>query len=342
MSHHKKPVTLKTLANLLGLTPATISKALRDSSDISKKTRLLVKEKANELGYQPNIMARTLIKRRSHILGVVVSDLSISFFSEVTRGIYEKARELGFEAILLVHDMKNSLEKRNLEFFSALNVDGILIDAVPGTNNLDLLKRVNDRGIPIVCYDRRIEGLDFPAVTNDDETAAFKIVEYFVSQGRKNIVYLGPEVIKFLAHSRYQGYYNALSHFGIPYRPEYVVSCKLNRDDLEEKIYQFVRSGRKFDALLCTGGLDAYVAGKAVLSAKLSIPNDVMLAEFGNNNIVHRLGVPFISIDQFPYEMGQSAVELIVKVIEHGRASLESDHIFIDTKLLFHHSNHNY
>jgi LacI family transcriptional regulator len=176
-------------------------------------------------------------------------------------------------------------------------------------------------------------------VTNDDETAAFKIVEYFVSQGRRNIVYLGPEVIKFLAHSRYQGYHNALSHFGIQYHPEYVVSCKLSREDLEEKIYQFVQSDREFDAVLCTGGLDAYVAGRAILGAKLSIPDDVMLAEFGNNNIVHRLGVPFISIDQFPYEMGQNAVELIVQIIENGRESLVNDHILIDTKLLFHHNN---
>ena len=103
MSKNKK-VTLKDIANLMGMTPATISKALRDGNDISEATRKKVKKIADEMGYHPNIMARSLVQKRSFMLGVIVPNLRISFFSEVTRGIYERARERGYEAIIMVND----------------------------------------------------------------------------------------------------------------------------------------------------------------------------------------------------------------------------------------------
>ncbi len=337
MNHSKEPVTLKILADLLGLTPSTISKALRDSSDISEKTRNMVKKKARELGYQPNIMAQSLIKRRTHILGVIVPDLRVSFFSEVARGIYDQAESMGYEAIVMVHDESVKVERRNLEFFSALNVDGILISAVPGNKNLKVIKQIIDRGIPFVCYDRIIEGLNLQSVTIDDEAAACKLMNHFIVQKkRKKILFVGPTRNLFVARGRYAGYRKSLEQNDIPYHSEYTLSCKINEMDAYQKIKQLIEKGLQFDAVMCVGGLVAYGVGRAILDAGLRIPEDVLLAEFGENHVVYRLGVPFVTVNQFPYRMGQQATRMIVDSIEHGDTSHMENKIVMDTKLIFH------
>jgi len=338
MENHKKPVTLKTLAVELGLTPATISKALRDSSDISEKTRLLVKKTAKRLGYQPNLLARSLIRRRSNILGVLVPDLGHSFFAEVSRGMYERARQLGYETIIMVHDENARIERRNLRFLSALNVDGILIASVPGAENVELISNIYDRGIPFVCFDRVIESLNFSAITIDDEKAASEIMDHIIRANRGDIVFIGPTTDLFVAKGRFEGYKNALNRAGIKFRQEFVLQCKSNAD-AEQVMKKFIKTGRKFDAVLCVSGLIAYGVGCATLKAGLSIPDQVMLAEFGDNNIVHRLGVPFMTVDQMPYEMGQKALEMIVDIIDTGKQPQPPQHVFIETRILTHHFN---
>ncbi len=338
MGHHHKPVTLKTLANILGFTPATISKALRDSSDISKKTRQIVKEKAEELGYHPNIMARSLIKRRSHILGIIVPDLAHSFFAELTRGIYEKARSFGYESIIMVHDENAKIEKSNLQFLAALNVDGLLLASVPSIKNNEIITRIQQRGIPFVCFDRLIDGLEFNSVTIDDQKASEKLMEYIIKAGRKDIVFIGPLKDLFVAKGRYKGYVEVLKKYGMEIRPEYVLECKTTEDSAHLKMETFIKSGRKFDAVMCVSGLIAFGVGKAVLEAGFSIPDDILLTEFGDNNVVHRLGIPFVTIDQFPYEMGEKSLELIVQLIEKKEKVKEHEHIYIDTRLIVHHA----
>lgn len=337
MSRPKRnKVTLRDIARRVGMTPATISKALRDGDDISEATRKKVKKIANEMGYRPNILARSLVQRRSFMLGVVVPNLRISFFSEVTRGIYERARERGYEAIIMVNDEISENEERNLEFLSALGMDGILIDAVPGKTNNPVFKRLVKRGIPIVAYDRQIDGMEFDSVTIDDEQAGFNVVTYLVQHGRKSISFLGPTEKLFVGRGRFRGYKKALAHFDLPFDDRRVVSCTLDSQDAESRFKAALNAGCGIDAVICVGGLVAYGAGRAILRSGLSIPNDIMLAEFGDNDVVARLGVPFLTVYQFPYEMGQRAVDLLLRQIDLPESSQSSHHEIIDTKLIYH------
>ncbi len=331
-----KKVTLKYIAKLMGMTPATISKALRDSKDISESTRKKVKAVAEELGYRPNLMARSLVSRRSFMLGVIVPNLRISFFSEVTRGIYEEARRQGYEAIIVVNDESSENERRNLEFLSALAVDGILINAVPGIKNYNLLSRIYERGVPFVSYDRFVDNLNFHSVTIDDEGAAFKVIEHLVQDGRKNILFLGPTDTLSVAKGRYRGYRKALKHFKIDYEPGQVVACEIDENDSGRKMQQALDSKIPVDAVMCIGGLVAYGAGRAILNSRLSIPGDIALAEFGDNDIVARLGVPFLTVYQFPYKMGVTAVQMMINLIKDPALLKKPEHKIIQTKLIYH------
>jgi len=330
-----KKVTLKRIADRLGMTPATISKALRDSSDISLKTKETVKRIADEMGYHPNIMARSLVRRQSYMLGVIVPDLRISFFSEAVRGIYERCRMRGYEAIIMANDDDIETEKRNLQFLSSLPVDGILINAAPGTDNNGLLKSIHDQGIPFVAYDRLIDEFDTSSVTIDDEAMAFRVVEYFVQNGRRNIVFLGPVDQPSVARDRYRGYLRGLKEFGIGHIPEWTASCRIEIEDANRVMGVLLDSGLQPDAVLCVGGLIAYGGGRAILQRQLRIPEDILLAEFGDNDIVARLGVPFVTVNQSPYEMGNQAVDLLLEEMAHKSKPNPLRHIIIEGKLIF-------
>lgn len=325
-------MTLKGIADKLGVTPATISKALRGSSDISDDMKDKVKALANELGYRPNILARTLKNRRSYLLGVIIPDLRISFYSEVTRGIYEQSRIRGYVAILMVNDEKPENERTNLEFLYDLHVDGILIDPAPGRMNYDLYQRLVNAGFPIVSYDRKLAKFGFSCVAIDDCQASLKLVSEIIKQGRKRILLLGPTKGISVAVERYQGYQNALKQANIDFNPELVVQCDLHAEDSYNKMKKVLANGIHPDAVVCIGGLVAYGAGNAIRDAGLSVPDDVILAEFGDNNIVTRLGIPFITVNQNPYKIGQLAVDVLVDEIENEQS--QTKHILVETELL--------
>ncbi len=330
----KQKITLKMIADRLGMTTATISKALANKPDISIETRRKVHALAEELGYRPNLLARGLVKKRSYMLGVIIPDLRISFFAKVVRGMYERARVLGYTPILLVNDDNDKNERDNLQFLSSLPVDGILLDAAPGDMNRDLIRQIHEQGIPFVCYDRSLDTEDFPSVTVDDCQAAKDVVKYLAGDERSRICYLGPTEGMSVVRDRYRGYREGLEECGIAFSTEFLLKCPLDDNAAQQRFAGILRNGDFMpDAVLCVGGLIAYGAGRAILDAGLSIPDTIFLAEFGDNDIVSRLGVTFLTVDQSPYEMGRTAVEQLIEIIEGIETDSLPVHITIPTSL---------
>ncbi|MGD8777387.1 MAG: LacI family DNA-binding transcriptional regulator [Ignavibacteria bacterium] len=330
----RKKLTLKDIAEVLSLTPATVSKALRDSSDISLETRERVKKKCEELGYRPNRLARSLISNRSRILGVLVPDLRISFFSEAVRGMYEESSIKGYECLLLVHDEDDAKERQKLEFLSDIGVDGILLNAVGSENNYSLYKNLEEEDIKFVCWDRKLDNLDFKSVIIDDINASYKLTKRIIDEGRKNILFLGPNTGIPVARHRFKGYKNALEENGIEFNPDLVLQTFRDVGDSYAKMQVLIKKGVKIDGIVSIGGLITYGAGKAVIDSGLSIPKDIILGEFGDNNIVARLGVPFYTVFQNPYKMGKASTDLLINLIESHTDTKKLDDIIIDSEVV--------
>ena len=178
--------------------------------------------------------------------------------------------------------------------------------------------------------------MEFDSVTINDEQACLEVVESLVQHGRKNIVLLGPTEKLFVARGRFRGYKKGVSHFNLPTDEHYIVPCQLEPKDAEDKMRTALNAGLPVDAVICVGGLVAYGAGRAILKSGRSIPDDIMLAEFGDNDVVARLGVPFLTVYQYPYQMGQKAVDLLLKQIDEPERKLRIEHEIIDTKLIYH------
>ena len=330
----RKKITLKDIANILSVTPATVSKALRDSDDISSEMKQKVNNTAKELGYRPNILARSLISNRSRILGILIPDLRISFFSEAVRGMYEEASRKGYETILLVHDEKKDKEKEKIEFLSDIHVDGILLNAAGGRGNYWLFRKLSEEGIKLVCWDRKLDGLGYRSVTIDDKKASYELTKKIINQGRKRVLFLGPNTGIPVARDRFEGYRMALSEHCIEFDPDLVLQTFRNYADSYKKMDCFLTKKVKIDGVISVGGLMTYGAGKAILDHDLLIPEDIIIGEFGDNDIVSRLGVPFYTVDQNPYKIGKASVDLLIKLIESKDGENSFHDIIIESKIL--------
>ena len=329
----RKKLTLKDVASVLGLTPATVSKALRDSSDISDETKKRVKDKCNELGYRPNLLARSLINNRSKILGVLIPDLRISFFSEAVRGMYEESSIKGYECLLLVHDEDPKKERQKIEFLSDIGVDGILLNAVGGDENKSLYKNLDEEGIRIVCWDRKLDDVPFNSVIINDIEASYKLTSEIISRGKRNILFLGPNTGIPVCRDRFKGYKMALQENGIQFNPDLVLETFRSVEDSYEKMSVLLDKHTQIDGIVSIGGLITYGAGKAVLDHNLSIPDDIIIGEFGDNTVVLRLGRPFYTVNQNPYKIGKAATDLLINIIETHKSYSDFKDIIIDSEV---------
>ncbi len=330
----RKRLTIKDIADVLSVTPATVSKALRDRSDISRETKEMVKKVSQKLGYRPNLLARSLINNRSKIIGVLVPDLRISFFSEAVRGMYEEASKKGYQCVFLVHDELEAREKEKLEFLYDIRADGILLNAAGGKLNYTLFDKMNQEGMRIVCWDRSLDDFDFRSVKIDDFEASYKLTSKIINEGRKHIMFLGPHTGVSVLRDRFKGYKSALKENAVPYRPELVVQSFRNDEDSHNKILEILRQKVHFDAIVSVGGLITYGAGKAILESKKRVPEDVMIGEFGDNDIVYKLGVPFYSVVQNPQEIGKVATDLLINMIETGKSDDEFSNVIIQSGIV--------
>jgi DNA-binding LacI/PurR family transcriptional regulator len=331
----KKKITIKDIAKEIGVDPSTVSKGLRKQSDISVEMQKKIKRFADKVGYRPNLLAKSLINKRSNILGVIIPDLRISFFSEATRGIYEEATKNGYETILLVHDENAQNEKRKLEFLSGINVDGILLNAVDETTNLNLYKKLYSEGIRITCWDRKIKNSNFNSVTINDKKASFELTNKLIENGRKKIMFIGPNTGIPVAQDRFEGYLMALKENKIKIRKNLILETERTFESAHNTLYNAIQRGADLDAIVCVGGLIAYGAGNAILESKLRIPEDILLCEFGDNDIISRLGVPFYTVNQNPYKIGQEAVNVLIKCLKKGTNSAKPINIEVEHKILY-------
>jgi LacI family transcriptional regulator len=210
----KKKATLNDIAKVVGLTKVSISKALRDHPDISESTKVKVKEIAQELGYRPNLIARSLIFSRTRTLGVIVPKIAHNFFAHVLAGIQKTANDQGYDIVLSVSDEDDKLEKRHLENLVSMQVEGLLISVSMATKNKEVFEWIRGMQIPLVFFDRHIPGLGFNSVIVDDEGASQHAVEQLIDRGKTNIAHIGGFEWVEIGRKRRAGYQKALEKRG--------------------------------------------------------------------------------------------------------------------------------
>lgn len=326
-------VTIKDIARELGISPSTVSRALKDHPDISPETKRLVNELAEKLNYQPNIVALSLRQSKTNTIGVIIPEIVHFFFSTVISGIEDVAYSAGYNVILAQSNESQSREITDIKALFNSRVDGMLMSVSRETSNFDHIESILAKGVPIVFFDRVYKTEQASKIIVDDFTGAKEATLHLIDQGCKRIAHLeGPPNLD-ISKQRLEGYMEALKEHNIPFNKELVAICPSGTiEEGRAATEKLLTLKNRPDAIFATNDPAAMGAMQAIKEKGLKIPKDVALVGFSNWIFSSLLDPPLSSVDQPGFEMGQEAAKLLIRQIEK-RDKDDSDFV-PETKIL--------
>jgi len=329
----KRQVTIKDIANKLGVSTSTVSRALKDHPDISVKTREAVKELAKILGYKPNMIALNLKHSRTNTIGVLVPEVEHYFFSTILNGIEEVAYKDNYS--VMVFQSKESYMREVLiaQNFLTNRVDGVLASFSKNTHDFSHFKQIVDNEIPLVFFDRERGEVHADSVIVDDYTGAYNAVKHLITKGSKRIAfYSAPQHLE-IGKNRLEGYKNALEDSGITYDPDLVYAC----DTFDEAIKisrSVLKKQDRPDAIFAVNDLTAIGAMKVAKKLGLNIPEDMRIVGFENSRSSRICEPELTTVDQFGYELGKKATQLLINRIKSNDFSYTPERHTLKTELI--------
>ncbi|HVN58173.1 MAG TPA: LacI family DNA-binding transcriptional regulator [Bacteroidales bacterium] len=328
----KGKVTIKDIARELGISPSTVSKALKNHPDISPSTRKAVSELVKKLHYQPDPIALSLKIGQSKTIGVVIPEIVHYFFSTVISGMEDLAYDSGYHVMFCQSNESFEREVKSVQALMSSRVDGILVSQAKTTFTFDHYNEILDSNLPLVFFDRICESVDTDRVIVDDEAGACEAVKHLVSQGCRNIVHLcGPQNLN-IGTGRKDGYIRALKECGLPVHESNIIRCD-TAEEAQAIVPGLLKRRNRPDGIFAVNDLTAAESMKIIKKAGLSVPDDVALVGFTSGIMSDLTDPPLSSVEQFGYTMGKEAVRLLLERIEK-KNDKPSQTFVIKTKLV--------
>lgn len=329
----KKQVTIKDIAQKLGISTSTVSRALKDHPDISLKTREAVQELAKLLGYKPNLIALNLKHSRTNTIGVIMPEVQHYFFSTILNGIEEVAYKGDFSVMVFQSNESYMREVLNTQTMLANRVDGVLASISKNTHDFAHFQQLIDNEIPLVLFDREIESLHADSVIVDDYSGAYLAVDHLLSKGCKRIaLYSAPQHL-LIGKNRLEGYKAALEHHNIEFEPDLVYSCD-TFDDAIKISRSILKKQNRPDAIFAVNDLTAIGAMKVATQLGLRIPEEIRFVGFENSRSAWICEPELTTVDQFGFEMGKKATELLLNRIKQDSFKFKTEKQVVKTQLV--------
>lgn len=307
-------VNLKKLAKELGLAVSTVSRALRDSHEISQETKDRVKALATAWGFQPNVHASGLRQNKSKTIGVIIPEIENNFFSQIINGIELIAQDKGFHVLVYLTHEDTEKEKSILQVLRNGRVDGLMISMSNTTTSFEHLEACKNAGIPMVLFDRICEDLDVPVVTINDMDVSFKATEHLIENGCKKIAFLSLSDQLSITARRKSGYIKALQKYNLESN-QLVIECGPDNKENDEIIHSLLRE-EKPDGVFTAIEKLAINMYEVCHELKIKIPEDLKLVSFSNSPAAPLFCPSLSAIMQPAYEMGKEAASTLFKLIE--------------------------
>ncbi|MGC9471618.1 MAG: LacI family DNA-binding transcriptional regulator [Bacteroidales bacterium] len=325
-------VTIKDIARELGVSPSTVSRALKDHPDISAETKKAVKELAEKYHYQPDAIALSLRSRQTRTIGVVIPEVVHHFFSSVISGIEDVAYHAGYQVMITQSNENYEREVRSIEALLNSRVDGILVSISKYTNHFHHLKKVLEEGVPLVFFDRACEEMEVDRVVVDDYFGAFRAVEHLIKMGCRRIAHFGSAQLLAIAQQRLHGYINALKEYDLKVDERLIIQC----DTLPQALKmtgEVLDLPDPPDAIFAINDLTAAGAMKVIKERGLRIPEDIAIVGFTNGQIAHLTDPPLTSVEQHGYDMGREAVRMLLDRLTRPEADYPPKIKILKTRL---------
>jgi LacI family transcriptional regulator len=338
MKNSRRTTTLATLddiAQRVKVSRVTVSKALRGHPDISDKTARLVRKVAEEIGYRPNIIARSLSARRSNMIGLVVPKIAHFFFGSMIEGIYNAAFSNNYETILTVSQENPDRERMHLQTLVSMRVDGIIISVSQGTKDLEIFQWIRKLGVPLLFMDRQPspppEG--FSSVLADDRGGTFKAIEHAISVGYRKIACIGGDPRINIAKDRTAGFEAAMKAHGLSMEKRWIVGGGFSKEtgyDAVLKLHAERQLPELIFAMTYPVALGVYEAAKEL---GLVIPQDVDVISFGDSDVSRVISPALSCVRQPSHELGAKGVEVLLNILAHPESAQEQ-HLVLPADLV--------
>lgn len=326
-------VNIKKLAKILNISISTVSKALRDSHDISRETKEKVIALANELNYQPNPHASSLRKAKSKTIAVIIPEIANNYFSLAINGIESIAQEKGYHVLIYLTHESCAKEVALMRLLHSGRVDGILISVSSTTTDYTHIKDVQEKGLPLVFFDRVCEDFNTVSITTDDYESAYNATKHLVKQGCKRIAHLMISKNLSIGDKRLKGYLTALEEQGLPIDEELIIHC-INDEEKNFALIKNLLEQQKPDGIFAAVERYAISTYEACRELKVSIPEDVKVISFSNLQTASLLNPSMTTITQPAYDIGRQAATILFRALEEKRYQLKNEKLIFKSELI--------
>ena len=337
---NKKKTTKKNIANVLGITPSAVSKAMNNHPRISQKTKTAVLQIARNLDYQPNHLASALRKGKSNLVGVIVPRTNSHFFSSVIENIEKVLNKEGYNIIITQSNESYSKECRNIDTLLFTQVDGIIASMANETVKLDYFEKIKSKGIPLILFDRGENDLNVDYIGINDYESSHMIVEHLIEQGCKRIAHIGGYKHTRIFNNRIKGYVDAIKKHQLPLDPELLVESSLTTEDGREKMTQLLALKNRPDAVYVAGDYAALGALQVLNEHHIAVPQDIALVGFGNEPFTAMVTPTLSSVNQHSAEIGKQAALTFLERLKEPVVKQTLNKIILDAELIVRSSSH--
>lgn len=311
-----KQATIKDIAKRLNISTSTVSRALRNAPDVNQQTRNAVVALSEELSYQPSRLALSLQQKQTHTIGVIVPNLDY-VMATMVRGIDEVALEAGYTVMVCQSNESFGREMVNTRRLLDSLVDGFIVSVSSETKVFDHFKKIQQKGMPMVVFDRVSTDLTAPKVKLDNVEGGCMAAEHLIEQGYKRIAILaGPKNLA-ISNERLEGYLKALKKFKIKTDASLIVHCSFNQQDAYEAAVDLLKMKNRPDAIFTISDRMALGAMLAIKEKGLRMPADIGLVGFNNEPVTSLLTPGISSVEQPAFELGKAAAKLFLEQMHH-------------------------
>ena len=339
----KKKITLKQIARELDVSISTVSKALRNSIEISEDTREKVQAFAKLYNYRPNNIALSLKNRKTKTIGVIIPEIVHHFFSKVIRGIEQVANKRGYNVIVGLSNESFDKEVINMQMLANGSIDGFILSISKETllqQDYHHFKETISQGMPIVMFDRVVNEIECDKVIIDDLKGSKNAVSKLLSNGCKHVAIITTKDYVSVGKLRTQGYLEALEDYKMSPNSNLIlkVDDELVSEDhlssLEAEIEQLFKNNKKIDGVFAVNELYAIIAMKVARKRGMKIPEDIQFIGFTDGVLSKHATPSLTTVSQHGQEMGEKAAELLIEKLGHEDQEWQYQTVVIETELI--------
>lgn len=342
----KRKITLKQIAKELDVSISTVSKALRNSPEISADTKQKVQAFAKLYNYRPNNIALSLKNRKTNTIGIIIPEIVHHFFSKVIRGVELVANKRGYNVIIGLSNESFSKEVINMEMLANGSIDGFILSISKETQQLQDYHHFNEtmsQGMPIVMFDRVVSDIKCDKVIVNDFGGAKSAVEKLLANGCKSVALITTKDYVSVGKLRTQGYMEALRDAGLELKSELILKLddrmdyEVHLEALEQEIEQLFKTNKVIDGVFAVNELYALSAMKVARNLGYSVPDDVQVIGFTDGVLSKHATPSLTTVSQHAQIMGEKAANLLIDRLESDYSENDEDDystVVIETDLI--------